>query len=71
MNRDTATAIWYRRIDPRCFTAETPSDSGAGTHSSLDAAAPIPSHWLPIEDERARRFIGTIAERLQLGRLTG
>jgi hypothetical protein len=37
MNRDTATARWYRRLDPACFTDQSPDSLYA---SSGDLVAP-------------------------------
>ena len=72
MNRETAVAIWYRRIDPRCFTTPDPSttDEDPG-QPTLQAATIVPNSWLPIPDERKRWILGSLAERLNRGRLAG
>ena len=85
MNRDTAVAIWYRRIDPRCFTTQgspamdedtgrpaTPSHVGRPERRpALQPATVVPNSWLPIPDERKRWILGSLAERLNRGRMAG
>ena len=44
MNRDTATARWYRRLDPACFTDQ----------SSMSLYADVGSLAAPAFDDRAR-----------------
>jgi len=58
MNRDTSTAIWYRQLDPGCFTAPHPSadadnrpamESSSVARPAPEAAtytsASIADHW--------------------------
>jgi len=43
MNRDTAQAIWYRRLDRNCFTAEDTTAT-----EQLNTSAPAQrSRWFP------------------------
>ena len=44
MNRDTATACWYRRLDPACFTDQ----------SSMSLYADVGSLAAPALDDRTR-----------------
>ena len=74
----TAVARWYRRIDPRCFTAQRSSYSGEEVRRLIDpsnddrtdrgttvlTAATTPNDWLPLVDDRRRRTLGSIADRL-------
>ena len=39
MNRDTAMARWYRRVDPHCFTAPSRSDTGSEGARSTNASS--------------------------------
>src|SRR3954466_6846541 len=78
MNRETAVARWYRRIDPRCFTFQRSSYTGDEVRRLIDpenddrsdreatvlAAATVPGAWLPLVDDRRRRTLGAIADRL-------
>jgi hypothetical protein len=72
MNRDTAVAIWYRRIDPRCFTSQDASTPDEDTGPSVFQPSSVaPNTWQPIPDERKRWVLGLLAERLNRGRLAG
>jgi hypothetical protein len=78
MNRDTAVARWYRRIDPRCFTTRSASYTGEEVRQLIDPSnddwtergttvlvtATAPANWLPLVDDRRRRTLGAIADRL-------
>ena len=78
MNRDTAVARWYRRIDPRCFMTRSPSYTGDEVRRLMDpsnddrtergitvlTAATAPHAWVPLIRHRYRRGLGTLAERL-------
>jgi hypothetical protein len=48
MNRDTATACWYRRLDPACFTDQ----------SSMSLYADVGALAAPAFDDRARLAAG-------------
>src|SRR3954463_8392265 len=64
MNRETAVARWYRRIDPRCFTFQRSSYTGDEVRRLIDpekddradreatvlAAATVPGARLPLGD---------------------
>ena len=63
MNRDTAQAIWYRRLDRDCFTAEetaateqqqtsTPSTWGRWFPRFTTTSAS--EEWRPLAEERRR-----------------
>jgi hypothetical protein len=74
----TAIARWYRRIDPGCLTAQSPSYTGEEVRRLIDpsnddptdrattvlTAATVPDDWLPLVDDRRRRTLGSIADRL-------
>ena len=78
MHRPTHLARWYRRIDPRCFAPRPPSYAPEEVRDLLTAAVPeradraervrsvaaTPSQWLGYLDDRQRRAIGALADRL-------
>ena len=78
MNRDTAVARWFRRIDPRCFTTPSPSYTGQEVRRLIDptsedrtgrgvavlTAAAAPHAWLPLIRHRYHRGLGEIVDRL-------
>ena len=78
MNRDTAVARWFRRVDPRCFTTPSPSYTGrevrrliaptsedrTGRGVAVLTAAAAPHAWLPLIRHRYHRGLGEIVDRL-------
>ena len=78
MNRETAVARWFRRIDPRCFTTQGPAYTGQEVRRLMDPAnedrtergarvltvAAAPHAWLPLIRHRDRRGLGAIVDRL-------
>lgn len=78
LNDASTLACWYRRIDPRRFTAQRPSYTGEEVRQLIDpsnddrtdrgttvlTAATTPHDWLPLVDDRRRRTLGAIADRL-------
>ena len=76
MTRDTAVAIWYRRLDPGCFTTRrqaTDADGSPSMEASYDAqtepemtvhATNVSDHWASLNGERPGRPIEAIADRL-------
>ncbi|MGE3911758.1 MAG: hypothetical protein AB7K36_20540 [Chloroflexota bacterium] len=52
MNRDTAQAIWYRRLDRRCFTSESSSTPAPTvTHEFATVESPPRGRWVPAVAE--------------------
>jgi hypothetical protein len=50
MNRETAQAIWYRRLDRDCFTTEPTDDNTfdtTATEQMYTATAPRWGRWFP------------------------
>ena len=78
MKDATAVARWYRRIDPRCFTTQRSTYTGEEVRRLIDPSnheeteretavltvATAPNDWLPLVDDRRRRTLGAIADRL-------
>ena len=78
MNRETAVARWFRRIDPRCFTTQGPAYTGQEVRRLIDpanedrtergaivlTAAAAPHAWLPLIRHRHQRGLGEIVDRL-------
>jgi hypothetical protein len=78
MNRDTAVARWYRRIDPRCFADQSPTYTGDEVRRLIDpssddptgrampvlSVATAPNDWLPMIRDRYRQGLGAIVDRL-------
>ena len=57
MNRDTATACWYRRLDPACFTDQ----------SSPSLYVDVGSLAAPAFDDRASRWASPPSTALTWG----
>lgn len=78
MNRATEVARWYRRIDRSSFADQAPSYAAEDVRDLLTSIAPemperaervrsiaaVPSQWLGYLDDRQRRVIGVLADRL-------
>lgn len=76
MTRDTAVAIWYRRLDPGCFTSrrqatdadgrpymETSHDAWAETDATVHASN-VSDHWPSLADDRRGWSVEATADRL-------
>jgi hypothetical protein len=76
MNRETAVAIWYRRLDPGCFTTPrrtadadgSPSmETSAGEQVGADApvyATNVADHWPALAGDRRGWSVEAAADRL-------
>ncbi len=78
MHRPTQVARWYRRIDPRCFAGQAPAYAPEEVRDLLTSVAPgqperaervravaaVPQQWLGYLDDRQRRLLGVLADRL-------
>ena len=78
MNRETAAARWFRRVDPRCFTSQGPAYTGQEVRRLMDpanedrtergarvlTAAAAPHAWLPLIRHQYDRGLGGIVDRL-------
>ena len=75
MTRETAVAIWYRRLDPGCFTSGRHAHDGEG-RPSMEASqgepvAPEPSvyaskvsdHWPSLTGDRRGWSVEAAADR--------
>ena len=76
MTRDTAAAIWYRRLDPRCFTRgrqapdadgrpsmEASYDAGAEPGANVHASR-ISDHWPSLAGDPRGWSVDALADRL-------
>jgi hypothetical protein len=77
MNRDTARALWYRSIDPSCFTAARPAEKQQDTiaaanpgfeqpldrWTSIFLAAVNSEAWRPRHVDRPSRVLGAALDR--------
>lgn len=63
MHRDTAQAIWYRRLDRNCFSAEDtaaseqqdrPAPTGWGRWFPRFTATSASEEWRPVAEDRRR-----------------
>ena len=54
MHRETAQALWYRRLDRRCFTAKTSSTTDTAATEQHEGSATPGNRW-------TRLFSGTTA----------
>jgi len=76
MTRDTAVAIWYRRLDPGCFTSprssndadgrpamEASSDARTEPGATVYAAETISDHWPTLAGDRRGWSVEAAADR--------
>ena len=49
MNRETATAVWYRQMNPSCFTADS------DTADAPEGATPVPPVFTRAFEPQAHR----------------
>ena len=76
MTRATASAIWYRRLDPGCFTSPRQASDADG-RPSMEAsyhpetrpeatvhAANVSDHWPSLADDRRGWSVEAVADRL-------
>jgi hypothetical protein len=76
MTRDTAAAIWYRRLDPGCFTSRRQASDADG-HPSMEAsydiqtgpgatvhATEVSDHWPSLAGDRRGWSVEAAADRL-------
>lgn len=76
MTRETAVAIWYRRLDPGCFTSgrratdadgrpfmEASHDARTGPDASIHAAN-VSDHWPSLIGDRRGRSAEAVADNL-------
>jgi hypothetical protein len=63
MHRDTAQAIWYRKLDRNCFSAEdtaateqqhTPAPAGRSRWFPRFTATSASEEWRPLAEDRRR-----------------
>ena len=76
MNRETAVAIWYRRLDPSCFTTPRRTAGADGSPvmeisagEQVGASAPVyatnvSDHWPSLVEEQHGWSIEAAADRL-------
>ncbi len=65
MNRDTATALWYRQMDPSCFA----DAAHHGAQASTESAVAIPDAFIrAFESDAPRQQHGLTRLRALLGR---
>lgn len=65
MNRDTATALWYRQMDPTCFADAARHDAPSG----IETVTPIPDAFIrAFESDAPRQQHGLTRLRALLGR---
>ena len=69
MNRDTATAMWYRRIDRHCFAAQDSSGTAnrSARSASIEPARPerrVSNGWRVLLNDRRGWTIEAAADRL-------
>jgi hypothetical protein len=77
MTRDTALAIWYRRLDPGCFT-NPHSSADADTRPAMEvstgepkapettvyASTAVSDHWPNLAGDRRGWSVEAVADRL-------
>jgi len=51
MNRDTATAVWYRQIDPSCFADA--HDAASHTAASTASDTPVPATFVRAFEQKS------------------
>jgi len=69
MTRDTAQAIWYRQLDPSCFSASDATDStdaqsAATTPTSNSVPAAFANAWEPQHEQHGLTRLRAIFSRL-------
>jgi len=76
MTRDTAGAIWYRRLDPRCFTRGRQAPDADGRplmeasyeavteHDGAVHASSVSDHWPSPAVDRRGWSVEAAADRL-------
>ena len=69
MNRDTATAMWYRRIDQHCFAAQDSSETATRSARSASTEPARPethdsNGWRVLANDRHGWTIEAAADRL-------
>jgi hypothetical protein len=75
MARETAVAIWYRRLDPGCFTTPRRDDvtdgspameTGTGVRAATERplyATNVSDHWPSLAEERRGWSVEPVADR--------
>jgi hypothetical protein len=76
MTRETAVAIWYRRLDPGCFTTPRRTADADGSPAmerstaeqigtdSATYATDVSGHWPSLAGDRRGWSIEAVADRL-------